>query len=312
MVLGVSFLVDVAGTDIGLLITAWCRVKYDGWMENNEKWAPLSVREGRREPFKPAEGVPDFMQPSVQSWFSDMCQWLVNEEPRMLTIVDQAIQRTVRLPTFSLSNVAAGVGFDDEIVLDAIDFLLWRVDCDMVEGPWPLFGGMSAAENMEVILHQCGHVYRLNVDRRRLVRRVDETVWASYKHAMSVEDEASELIASAWAKQYSRRPDFSGAWEEANKAVLVLLRPIVSPNNEKATLSKLALEIRDGEDKFKSDLPGSRRESPVLQFARALETIGYPPNHHDSSVVDSRRSATAVLQAVTVVGWLRDGAFRRV
>ncbi|WP_155278197.1 hypothetical protein QEV68_04355 [Trueperella pyogenes] len=281
-------------------------------MSDEKKWEPLSVREGRQEPFKPVSGIPDFMRSSIQAWFCDLYYLLRHEAGVNIGTVNRAIERAIRVPNFRLETLANGdFRAGDDSILDAIDFLLWRIDCATFR-EHGYFENQSCGACLEAVFRQSGHEYRLDSDMRRLVKRVDETVWASYEHAMSAEDEASELIASAWAKQYSRDPDFAGAWEDANKAVLVALRPIASPKNSKATLSKLAREIREGEEKFEADLPGSELESSVLQFARALEIVGYPDNHHDGSTVDSRRSATAVLQAVTVVGWLRDGAFRRV
>lgn len=272
-------------------------------------WVPLSVRMGLREPFKPAKGVPDYLYRSLLDWINTVT-WTLKEKER--SAFEQTCELRLHAPNFNLESLFRGdYRNSEELLLDVVDLLLFfwgSAEMDM----GPAHGRVASGDALEKVLRLVSHEYRLDASKERLVKRVDDTAWASYEHAMSAEDEASELIASAWAKQYSRSPDFAGAWEDANKAVLVALRPIASPKNSKATLSKLAREIREGEEKFEADLPGSELESSVLQFARALEIVGYPDNHHDGSTVDSRRSATAVLQAVTVVGWLRDGAFRRV
>lgn len=281
---------------------------------SDEKWVPLSVREGLREPFKPVTGMPDFLKPSIADWFSRFVDLIRehHESVSALAAVDKELQRGIQHANVSLRDLIDPEStIDDDVILDAVDYLLFRVEASQIVFDGPLRTN-TMSEELEVILESVDHEYRLDKDEKRLVKRVDETVWAAYERVLSVDDEAALLIASAWAKQYSRVRDFAGAWEDANKAVTVLLRPIVSPLNEKATLSTMAREIRDGEHKFISDLRGSEHESPVLQFARALEIIGYPPNHHDGSPVEGSMSVTAVLQAVTVVGWLRDGAFRRI
>lgn len=278
---------------------------------SDEKWVPLSVREGLREPFKPVTGMPDFLRPSIARWFAQFLDAVTEVGFGAIEDFDKDLQRAIRHANVHVADFTNPFSAPDDVILDVIDYLLFRANTSRIVFRGPL-REISMSEDLERILVSVDHEYRLDADKQRLVKRVDETVWAAYERVLSVEDEASVLIGSAWAKQYSRVRDFAGAWEDANKAVTVLLRPIVSPRNAKATLSTMAREIRDGEHKFRADLRGSGVDSPVLQFARALDTVGYPPNHHDGSVVDGRMSATAVLQAVTVVGWLRDGAFWRV
>ena len=279
-------------------------------MENRERPVPLSVREGRREPFKQAVGVPPYMRRSIREWFELAAKFFPEPERRRL---EYRISRITRLErTFSFAGASGGAfGSEPDELFEAIDLLLFLKGeylsrCTATTG--------SVTEMLDEILWDVDHEYRLDADNKRLVKRVDETVWAAYEKALSADDRASEWIASAWAKTYSRDCDPSGAWEDARKAVEEVLKPIVSPNNAKATISSMIKEIREGEHKWDCDLRGSDWESSILQFARSLEVIGFPGDHHGGGdgKVEPEVSRTAVLQAVAVVGWLRDGAFRRI
>ena len=250
------------------------------------------------------------MRGSIRKWFDLAGRFFSDQERQDL---ERRICRLTRSEgSFSFASVAGGYfGTEPDDLFEAIDMLLFLKGeylsrCTATTG--------SVTEMLDEILWDVDHEYRLDVDNERLVKRVDATVWAAYEKALSANDRASEWIASAWAKTHSRDRDPSGAWEDARKAVEEVLKPIVSPSNAKATISSMIKEIREGEHKWECDLRGSDWESSVLQFARSLEVIGYPGDHHGGrdGKVEPEVSRTAVLQAVAVVGWLRDGAFRRV
>lgn len=273
---------------------------------------PLSVREGKREPFKPTVGVPAYFYGTLRQFLQVIGNYLLSHlSTEEFVALEHRLTHELRVAeSFTFYKLAQDAyEHDEELFLDLIDLFLFKYGENFDKFPSPI-RNIGALEYLDSCLFDVDHEYRIDADKRRLVRRVDETVWAAYERVLSVEDEAAELIGSAWAKQYSRNPDFAGAWEDARKAVEVLLKLVVSPKDKSATISKMARVLRDNPGRFECSLRGTQQESPVLQFAHALDIIGYPPNHHGAGDVDSAQSATVVLQAVTVVGWLRDGALR--
>ncbi|WP_188043680.1 hypothetical protein [Changpingibacter yushuensis] len=281
--------------------------------QETAKYVPLSVREGRRPPFEPTVGVPGYLSPALTKWLNRQFpkangSSYASFEASLDSERIHKLFRALRIDyEESLSDQDMYVALldeflegDDEISLDIIDYLL--------------FTGATQCDELEAVLFEVDHEYRLDADHARLVRRVDGSVWAAYEEALAPADEASNDVASAWAKTYSRDTDPEGAWDDATRAVEALLKPIVSPNDGKATLGKMISAIRAKEEKWACDLPGIEDKSPVQQFVDALQVVGYRPDRHGGSdgVTDSATSAMVVLQAVTIVGWLRDGAFRRV
>lgn len=282
-------------------------------MDNRDEYEPLSVREGRAAPFGLTKGFPGYLRRSLATWFSDLALILRLDDgyESFEQFIDRKLRRSSR---FSFDNFAdPNYPVQDAELLDVIDSLLFHLT-PLLKERYAGHLGWSLFEHLSRILADVNHEYRVDRDAKCLLKRVDETVWASYERARSADDEASKWIASAWAKSYSRDRDPSGAWSDARKAVEAALKPIVSPEHKRATISSMLREIRQAEHKWECDLRGSDNESAVMQFARSLEVIGYPGDHHGgvNGSVESEVSRTAVLQAVAVVGWLRDGAFRRV
>lgn len=188
----------------------------------------------------------------------------------------------------------------DELILDCVDLLL-------------SLGAPS--QRVREILDSADHVLAVDVDGRRLITRVAPSTQAAYQAAVAPNDQASALLASAWAKTMSRDSDPSGAWLDATKAVEELLTPIVSPKDSMATISKMAKALRDAPRKWQCSLRAKDDEASVRAFAQALELVGFAPDRHGgngSTGVDPLTSRTVVLQAITICDWLRSGVLRRV
>ena len=115
----------------------------------------------------------------------------------------------------------------------------------------------------------------------------------------------------------------SDAWGKAIKAIETLLKPIVSPSDNKATLGKMISTLRQSPDKWECKLPdreykanGKTKVKPGIEvFIDALATIGYQPDRHGSDQpqdVDEATARSVLFLATTVVGWLRDGTLRTI
>ena len=131
-------------------------------------------------------------------------------------------------------------------------------------------------------------------------------------------------MQEAWALAFGREPNLSDAWGRAIKAIETLLKPIVSPKNDKATIGSMVSALRQSPDKWKCKLPdreyksnGETNVKPAIEvFIDALATIGYQPDRHGSDrpqdVVDEATARSVLFLATTVVGWLRDGILRTI
>lgn len=110
------------------------------------------------------------------------------------------------------------------------------------------------------------------------------------------DDQASQYMQEAWAPAFGRDPNLSDAWGRAIKAIETLLKPIVSPKYNKATIGSMTSALRQAPDKWECKLPdrvykanGETNVKPGIEvFIDALATIGYQPDRHGS---DQRSTA---------------------
>lgn len=274
---------------------------------SQDAWVPLSVRTGARPPFAPVEGVPGFLWNYLRNWIKDAirddaqtgididltlrlnAQRFINDYPTVGDVVAAALEKPLR------NQVA---------LLDVIDWLLHR--------------GKGSAETLERLLATAGHVLRVSPDGDGLVQRLDPSAWALYQHATRPQDAASDHMHEAWTLTFGQHPKPGQGWGEAVKAIECLLKPIVSPNDSKATLGKMTAAIRNSHDKWTCALPsrdlkvnGHQTVKPGLEvLTDCLATIGYQPGRHggdDTGQVEQVTAESMVLLATTVLGWLRNG-----
>lgn len=255
---------------------------------------------GLREPFEPTRGIPDFMWTLVDEWIREAMSMAgtFNQgvTPQELGLKLRVPVHDTYDPEFEFLEVLRG---NDELTLTTIDLLLF-------------LGAPS--DGIRTLLDGVDHEFTVDVDGRRLISRVNPATQHAYQEVTGPADHASALLASAWAKTLSRDADPSGAWMDATKAVEELLKPIVSPKDSMATISKMAKALRDGPSKWRCSLRGKNDEASVLALAQALDLVGYAPNRHGgtgSVEVDPLTSRTVVLQAITICDWLRSGVLRR-
>lgn len=274
---------------------------------SQDAWVPLSVRTGARQPFAPVEDVPGFLWNYLRNWIKDAirddaqtgididltlrlnAQRFINDYPTVGDVVAAALEKPLR------NQVA---------LLDVIDWLLHR--------------GKGSAETLERLLATAGHVLRVSPDGDGLVQRLDPSAWALYQHATRPQDAASDHMHEAWTLTFGQHPKPGQGWGEAVKAIECLLKPIVSPNDSKATLGKMTAAIRNSHDKWTCALPsrdlkvnGHQTVKPGLEvLTDCLATIGYQPGRHggdDTGQVEQVTAESMVLLATTVLGWLRNG-----
>ena len=262
------------------------------------------------------DNVPQFMRHGIKEWI----QQAINGDNRLVALM--ALELRIDELSDNIDNfypddaVIACIQrsgpwdmYDESMALDVIDWLLGHSCGD--------------AQSLEHVLKAAGHVLRVSPDGRRLVERIEPTLWNEHEQVTQLDDQASQYMQEAWALAFGREPNLSDAWGRAIKAIETLLKPIVSPKNDKATIGSMVSALRQSPDKWKCKLPdreykanGKTRVKPGIEvFIDALATIGYQPDRHGSDQpqdVDEATARSVLFLATTVVGWLRDGTLRTI
>lgn len=148
-----------------------------------------------------------------------------------------------------------------------------------------------------------------------LQRRVNPTAQEAYHTASRPEDVVSKELRHAWSKAYGRGPDASDAWDHSIKAVEHVLKPVVCPNNAKATLGTIVGDLRSQPQLWKLELPGTNGDFSASRLVAMLELIWPNPDRHGGgtpTVVTLEQAQAVVHLAVTVVQWGRTGVLYRV
>lgn len=271
-------------------------------VEKRERFVPLSVRMGQREPFGETVGVPLYLRHGLDRWLD---AWAENHFPHQRDQLAELIQAKLRLnlPDSRWWYLRNAMESDPKLYLDVIDFAV----------------SLSRESELrwleEGLLWEVAHEYRVDYANRCLVRRVDETVYGAYLRALTPTDQASELLREAWVASYAREGrDPAVAWDKAVAAVEAILVPIISPNDTKATLGKLRAALRDAPARFECDIPHPDGSSGTEQLLAALGAIQFRPGRHggDGRECDPAHSVATVLQAVTIIGWVRERLVRRL
>lgn len=279
---------------------------------NNDNWIPLPVRRNQRQPFTPVDGVPDFLWQYAMRWIENA----LNDDASIACglSIDLRLERAGNYldfqgASYAIRSCLEETGHNQIATLDVID--------------WLLNHSYGHADALEFILKSAGHVLRVSPDGNRLVERIDPALWDEYEQVTQPDDQASQYMQEAWVLAFGREPNLSDAWGRAIKAIETLLKPIVSPKNNKATIGSMTGELRQAPDKWECKLPdrvykanGETNVKPGIEvFIDALATIGYQPDRHGSDQpqdVDEATAHSVLFLATTVVGWLRDGTLRTI
>lgn len=277
---------------------------------------PLSVRRGQQPEFAQVTGVPKFLWPYLRDW---IYRTVKNDENDFGAVYSLGLDLHMEIgesissedPAESLvqflDHHCSGLffGWDSGfLIFDIIDSLLGY--------------GCGDAEILEEILHRAGHELRVSPEGDRLVERIDPVNWNSYEEAVRPKDSASRLMQDAWALAFGCDPNLLEAWNNAIKSIETLLKPVVLPDDEKATIGKMTKALRDKPEKWTCYLPdreysfeGKKMvKTGVEVFIDTLSLIGYQPNRHGGGIVeevDETAARGVLFLAATVLGWLREG-----
>lgn len=296
------------GVSGGGVVHRFARLKTVPWQGRSmARFVPLSVRRGRRTPFEFVDGIPDHIKVQVAEWVEP---FFLSDDifggPRTEAIdtVITALQWPIvqREPSVRLHELTKYAYSDEERLLDLLDLL-----CAV--------GSPQSRDALDRILDDGMSIYRVSAAAPfALEERVTEEARAALAAAVNHSDRAAEHLAQAWASAYGRGRDATAAWNSAVKAIEHLLHPIVEPKNAKATLGSMVAALRNRPEGWKFEIAAKGDDRSARPFLQALELIGYEPGRHgtDPNRATIEQARVVVLQAVTIVEWLRAGALVRV
>jgi len=213
------------------------------------------------------EGIPDYLLEPVQDWID--AQVTSARHPQDVTL--RTLQSALRLQpplAWGVGGRSAArslherVARERELGLDVLDFLLH-------------FSASAAeAKGLQTRLLVGGSAWEVTPaeqGRNQLTRRAVGPVVESIEAIRSVSGRAHHHLATAWSNLAGRNPDPSTAYRESVRAVEAAAKPVVTPNDNLATLGKIIRALRDKPKKWTYVLEGTAPED-VAAMAESIWT----------------------------------------
>jgi hypothetical protein len=222
-------------------------------------YRPLSSRGQPAERFDgPQTGIPPYLRDPVAGWvekrihvYHSNSGWTLKrqtiEKMQVALRLQQPFEMT-RGPSGLLENVLGRVRGDQELALNVIDYLLHFVASD------------RAAGELSDLLTLGGSEWEVSPTEEspdgkwQLTRRAIGPVKPSIDEIRTDSQRAHHHLEIAWSKLVGRSPDPSTAYRESIRAVESVAKPVVSPNNARATLGTMIADLRNKPTKWEVSL----------------------------------------------------------
>jgi hypothetical protein len=191
-----------------------------------------------------------------------------------------------------------------------------------------LYSRVAVAESLEQILIEGGSAWTVSwgppTDRsggekwpRGLRRRLDEHAESELvRITAEAPAPAPNHLSLAASKIYGRFPDPGRGYQEVIKAIESVLQPIVSPDDDEATLGKMVSALRDKPTKWKSML-GRDGSEDVDRIRGLLQLIWRGDSRHAESgpeprEISQQEAELAFMLGTFCVGYLICSGLKRV
>jgi hypothetical protein len=292
-------------------------------------WRPPSARSVPDDRFdRLHEGVSSWLKGPLIRWVAD---FVVHHSPMemepyydidVIQAMDLGVRFNPPLPAADGRTLTAAIlqRFHDDSpeAIDVLDFLLHRLQPLQ---SWATVWEGSASE-LKRILDNGGSVWDVTLgeedenDLRRyqLTRRVAGPVVEAIEAVGSVSERAGQHLNEAWTQLLGTHPDPSAAYQAAVAAVEVAAKPVISPNDQAATLGtmrgQLRADVRDHPSRWTFEL-GDDAELVVSMITALWEN---QLRHGDEAAPlreTQEQADAAVNLAITLVRWFTTGAVRR-
>jgi hypothetical protein len=261
------------------------------------------------------EGVPAHLEAVLAHWLIDD----IERNPDLHHRVGIILKVSGYSPTLDEDELVQAIE-DAGDLLDAVDLVLHldegRHDLDELLQKRP---GAEHVYKLRQMLTDSGSAYQVEHHGLvfRLVRRVDETVQTAYDAAQlsseaSGRGNAAQRLREAWHAAYGRNPESGVAYSSAVKAVEAAAIPVISPNNDKATLGTVTAALRDQAAKWSFAIGHRQGTNPVDLVVAMMNGLwtGQTDRHEGGTPAKpiTQESAEAAVQlAVTLVHWFSTG-----
>lgn len=149
-------------------------------------------------------------------------------------------------------------------------------------------------------------------DKATLEERVDTTTVEAFEKATSTtSNNSGVLLKKAWGFAFGRSPSPSEAYNYAIKAMEASSWPIITPNNNSATLGHILGEMKAHPKNWHTEIAEQQHELGLVMIANAMQLVweGHTDRHGTASpVVVSQESAEqAVFTAVMICSYFNRG-----
>jgi hypothetical protein len=145
-----------------------------------------------------------------------------------------------------------------------------------------------------------------------LEERVNETAQNAYSNIVSeATNQSGDFLKKAWSAAFGRNPNASEAYNNAIKAMEASAWPIVTPNNNSATLGHIIGELRTHPEKWYTALRELEENLGVQVIRQSMQVVweGHSDRHGTGKPVDISQEAAeqSVFTAINVCAHFNRG-----
>lgn len=175
----------------------------------------------------------------------------------------------------------------------------------------------KVASKLEEVLAMGGSSWAVGVrgGRKGLLARMPASVVDVVGFVTSASDRAGEKLSQAWDKAYGPDAQPTDAYVAAVRAVEILICPLVSPNNDRATLGTVIRDIKNQDGSWIFAMKHGDGADTSSEIVGILQLLWKSQNDRhgsrDYADVSIEEAQAAVLLASTIVGWMAQGMLRR-
>ena len=216
-------------------------------------WRPMSLRGGDPDPRfdGPSEGLPPWLKGPVLEWVKAAFHpgGYVNDGALRALQLDFRLERPLGAGgIYPHNDLLSRMDADDAFALDVLDW--------MVHNHKYFSEGHQSEEWVEelgLLLNQGGSAWEvttLDYMSHQLTRRAVGPVVEVLEQTATEAARAHKHLSDAWSKLMGRGPDPSGAYREAVRAVEAVAKPVILPNNDRATLGQMIAAMREKPEKW--------------------------------------------------------------
>ncbi|WP_419554577.1 hypothetical protein [Candidatus Poriferisodalis sp.] len=174
----------------------------------------------------------------------------------------------------------------------------------------------SRLPQLQVALEEGRSAYVVGVDsggHLELQHRQPPELTELMNETLSGRDEVARQLAAAWSGAFGRTPDLKAACDAAVVAVEEAAKPVVIPNDQRATLGLIIKALEDKPEKWTTVTGSDRDIDSVIGMLRLVWT-GFTRHGGDPSPIPLTPELAQMIvhTAVLLVHWFQSGSVRRM